>query len=55
VYDHYAFYNIAIQLSGKNQLVAYEAGTGYDPAAGKPVNPIQVGQGRGQLYLVRES
>jgi len=55
VYDRYAFYNIAIQLSGKNHLVPYEAGTGYYPAAGKPGNPIQVGQGRGQLYPVRES
>jgi hypothetical protein len=55
VYDHYAFYNVAIQLSGKNYGVPYETGTGYYPAAGKPGNPIQVGQGHGQLYPVRES
>jgi hypothetical protein len=55
VYDRYAFYNIAIQLSGKNDVVPYETGTGCYPAAGKPGNPIQAGQGRGQLYPVRES
>jgi hypothetical protein len=55
VYDHYAFYNVAIQLSGKNYGVPYETGTGYYSAAGKPGNPIQVGQGHGQLYPVRES
>ena len=50
VYDHYAFYNIAIQLSGKNYVVPYETQAGYYPAAWKPGNPIQVRQGLGRLY-----
>jgi hypothetical protein len=53
VYDHYAFYNITIQLSGKNYGVRYETPTGYYPAAWKPGNPIQVRQGHGRLYLLR--
>ena len=53
VYDHYAFYNITIQLSGKNYVVRYETQTGYYPAAWKPGNPIQVRQGHGRLYLLR--
>ena len=53
VYDHYAFYNIAIQLSGKNYVVPYETETGYYPAAWKPGNPIKGRQGRGRLYPVR--
>jgi hypothetical protein len=53
VYDHYAFYNIAIQLGGKSYVVRYETPTGYYPAAWKPGNPVQVRQGHGRLYLLR--
>ena len=45
VYDHYAFYNITLRLSGKNYVVRYETQTGYYPAAWKPGNPIQVRRG----------
>jgi hypothetical protein len=51
VHDRYAFYNIAIQLSGKNYVVRYETQTGFYPAAWKPGNSMQVRQGRGRLYL----
>jgi hypothetical protein len=34
VYDHYALYNIAIPLSGKNYVVPYETETGYYPVPG---------------------
>jgi hypothetical protein len=53
VYDHYGFYDLTIQLSGKNYVVRYESQTGYYPAAWKPGNPIQVRQGHGRLYLLR--
>jgi hypothetical protein len=53
VYDHYAFYNITVRLSGKNYVVRYETQTGYYPAAWKPGNPIQVRPGHGRLYLLR--
>jgi hypothetical protein len=53
VYDHYAFYDITIQLSGRNYVARYETQTGYYPAAWKPGNPIHVRQGHGRLYLLR--
>ena len=53
VYDHYAFYHITIQLSGKHYVVRYETQTGYYPAAWQPGTPIQVRQGHGRLYLLR--
>lgn len=53
VYDHYPFYDITIQLSGKNYVVRYETQTDYYPAAWKPGSPIKVRLGHGRLYLLR--
>ena len=49
VYDHYPFYDITIQLSGKNYVVRYETQTDYYPAAWKPGTCIRARVGRGRL------
>ena len=53
VYDHYPFYDIAIQLGSRNYVVRYESQTDYYPAAWKAGSPIQVRLGHGRLYLLR--
>jgi hypothetical protein len=53
VYDHYPFYDITIQLGGRNYVVRYETQTDYYPAPWKPGSSIQVRLGHGRLYLLR--
>jgi hypothetical protein len=53
IYDGYPFYDITLQVDGKNYIVRYDNMGGYYPSAWKPGNEVKVRVDHGKMYILR--
>ena len=51
IYDGYPFFDITLELDGKQEVVRYESMTGYYPLRWKEGGEVKVRQGKGTVIL----